>query len=167
MPTPDILKGFLLTKEACARFNRSHRQLNRDRVKAMRLGDSKVTAHFKLQLENGDVISGEDLTIEQISTFRDEGRNPAWYVEAAWMEETYGRKGEPPRQQSSDANDISPPEEAAAEEGTLPPQPVPTTSTLDLLKDQLGRAVPRAVHLHEDFDTAASISADGGRVGRE
>jgi hypothetical protein len=139
MTAPKPLTGYLPIKEACCRFNRSHRQLNRDRVKAMNLRDSKVTAQFKLQLANGEILAGENLTIEQIPKLRDKGSNPAWYVNELWMEEMYGRKDDPATERPPLTSSDAPNPHKPAEEGSQPTDAVRPTGHIESLTDQLER----------------------------
>jgi hypothetical protein len=141
MPAPKVPHGFILTKQACERFNRSHRQLNRDRVRAMNIGDEKTTSHFKLQIEDGQLLEGGELTVDEVSKLRDEGKNPVWFVEESWMEETFGLKGQRPP--SPEQPPTSKPESQAVfrddEEGSRLGDSISTSQQTNLLRDQLRR----------------------------
>ena len=97
MPIPEV-PGFIPKKLAAQRYNRSFRQLTRDLALAMQAKDEKILGHFKLILEEGGEIPGIDVTTERITTLRDDGRNPMWFIEEDWMAATYGPKSDQPKQ---------------------------------------------------------------------
>lgn len=96
MPSTPIA-GFITKIEAAENYHRSHRQLSRDLSDAMKVQDSKVLANCRLGTEDGNVIEGVGVTPEIIDQLCADGKNPTWYLRAAWLEKTYGRRGAPRR----------------------------------------------------------------------
>lgn len=122
----DTLDGYLLKKEACEFYNRSLRQLARDFDKALARGDSKFIGNFKLRLEDGTVLEAHEVDKDQIQRFRDKGLNPTWYVNEAWMDATYGRRG-----------DVSEQVRPRPHPESIPPEPPPTVSPSGALPEIL------------------------------
>jgi hypothetical protein len=92
-----IIPGFVTKKYACRTYKRSHRQLTRDVGAAMATQDERVLRNLMLRTEDGEVRIGTEVTTELISSLRLEGLNPMWYVRAAWMERTFGKRSDPER----------------------------------------------------------------------
>lgn len=136
MATTDPLEGFILKKEACASYDRSLRQLGRDFDKALVRKDTEMLSAFRLRLEDGTVLSGSEISKEQIQKLRDRGLNPTWFVSETWMLDTYGL-----RKKESMEVPVQPPEVAAQapEAPAADPVPATTANTDDLLvsKDEL------------------------------
>jgi hypothetical protein len=97
-----------LTKADAARwFRRSERSISRDITNAIKAGDPDVLPHVRLQLEDGTIRAGTDITIEEIIGLRDAGKNPTWEIDHRWLTSRYGRRGDVP-QETADA-DVLPP----------------------------------------------------------
>ena len=86
--------GYLTRPEAAKHFNRSQRALERGLDEALRVGDQDVLSHFTLVTKDGREYAAADVTIEQVKELMADGMTPTWCVEAAWLETTYGRRGE-------------------------------------------------------------------------
>lgn len=97
-----------LTKADAARwFRRSERSISRDITNAIKAADRDVLAHVRLQLEDGTIRPGTDITIEEIIGLRDAGKNPTWEINHRWLASRYGSRGDVP--QETAAADVLPP----------------------------------------------------------
>lgn len=97
-----------LTKADAARwFRRSERSISRDITNAIKTGDRDVLPHVRLQLEDGTIRPGTDITIEEIIGLRDAGKNPTWEIDHRWLASRYGRRGDVP--QETAGADVLPP----------------------------------------------------------
>ena len=94
-----------LTRPAASKvYNRSKRALERDLEDAYVAGDENVLAAFKL-ITNDDVIrEAKNVSTELVQQLKMDGKNPTWCVSEAWLESTYGRKGESKREQSQNTD---------------------------------------------------------------
>lgn len=93
--TPEQLAGFVTKKQAVASYRRSHRQLTRDVTEAIRAGKEKALSNFRLRTEDGTIYDGPKVTIELIDELRLEGKNPMWFVSESWLQDSFGKKGDP------------------------------------------------------------------------
>jgi hypothetical protein len=87
--------GFLTRPEAARQFNRSQRALERDLNVALAIKDDASLVHWKLFTKDGIVRDGENVTAEIVKELVDTGMAPAWCIAEFFLQETYGRKGEP------------------------------------------------------------------------
>ena len=98
---PDIPSGYITRPNAAKLFNRAQRSLERDLEDAQINNKEDVLNAFQLVTDNGKVHEAQSLTPTRVKELQNEGLNPVWCVEITWLEETYGRKGEPrPKQES-------------------------------------------------------------------
>ncbi len=135
------LTGFVTKKEACRRYHRSHRQLTRDLGTAMTVANEKVLSNFRLRTEDGELRDGTDVTTDVITKLRVEGKNPMWFVRAAWMEKTYGRRGEERPKPKSESSD-----ESASRGVAEPPK-----DRSDVMALYTKRLEGENTHLHEEL----------------
>ena len=91
----DAPTGYLTRPEAARKFNRSQRALERDLTVALAIKDDETLVHWKLFTKDGVVRNGESVTAEIVKELIDSGMAPAWCIAETFLEETYGRKGEP------------------------------------------------------------------------
>ena len=89
------LTGYATRPEASKLFNRSQRQLERDLDVANLAEEDEVLSRFKLMTKDGEVRDAKDVTTQQVKKLQSEGMIPVWYVETSYLEQEYGRKGEP------------------------------------------------------------------------
>jgi hypothetical protein len=87
--------GFLTRPEAARQFNRSQRALERDLNVALAIKDDASLVHWKLFTKDGVVRDGENVTAEIVKELVDTGMAPAWCIAEFFLQETYGRRGEP------------------------------------------------------------------------
>lgn len=92
MPSSPI-PGFITKSEAVETYQRSHRQLSRDLADAMKVQNELVLENCRLRTEDGEVLEGMGIVPEVIDRLRNDGKNPAWFLRASWLEKTYGRRG--------------------------------------------------------------------------
>lgn len=94
--------GFATRPEASRLFNRSQRQLERDLDVACLAEDQEVLCRYMLMTKDGELRDAKDVTTQQVKQLQSDGMIPVWYVEASYLEEEYGRKGEPKPAKSSE-----------------------------------------------------------------
>ena len=138
-----LTAGFLTKKEACRIYNRSHRQLTRDIGTAMTAKDERVLENVLLRTEDGESRDGIEVTTDLISTLRTEGLNPMWYVRAAWMENTFGKRLDPKRARQEETM-AEPIEEKADSFGKAP-------EIVDLLRHQIQELERDKTELREEL----------------
>ena len=132
MPSQQAIE--YLTKADAARwFRRSERSISRDITNAIKASDQDVLAHVRLQLEDGTIRPGTDITIEEIIDLRDAGKNPTWEIEHRWLASRYGSRGDVP-QETADADlpPSLPPTDESHQRGTPIPHELPTEPNLRL-----------------------------------
>lgn len=102
-----------LTRPAASKvYNRSKRALERDLEEAYKARDDNVLAAFKLVTNDGTIREATEVTTDLVEKLKMDGKNPTWCVSDAWLESTYGRKGEPKPDQKDEV------EEHAAKTGS-------------------------------------------------
>lgn len=94
MPT-DLPAGYLTRPEAARRYNRSQRALERDLNVALTIHDEESLSHWKLVTHDGKVRDGAAVTVEIVKDLVNDGMTPAWCIAEWYLEQKYGRKGEP------------------------------------------------------------------------
>ena len=87
--------GFATRPEASKLFNRSQRQLERDLDVAYLAEDHEILCRYKLMTKDGQLRDAKDVTTQQVKQLQSDGMIPVWYVETSYLEQEYGRKGEP------------------------------------------------------------------------
>jgi hypothetical protein len=88
-------EGFLTRPEAAKLYNRSQRALERELDPALAMHDEEILIHWKLLTKDGKVQEASEVTTEIVKQLVADGMTPTWCVEGSWLEEKYGRKGEP------------------------------------------------------------------------
>ena len=140
MPTQQGIK-FLTKADAAHWFQRSERSLSRDITHAIKAADQDVLAHVRLQLEDGTVRPGTDISIDEIIRLRDDGQNPTWELEVAWLESHYGKRGDTPQEEERGAvpgsGDRGALREAAAVPRELPVEPELRLAVMEALNSEL------------------------------
>jgi len=119
--------GFSTRPKASKLFNRSERQLERDLVDALFLKDAEVLSHWVLVTKDDVVREGINVERGDAQKLTDEGMVPTWGVEGMYLEEKYGRKGQPkPTPSIEPPPDTSAaPENDVASESDENPSPTP------------------------------------------
>ena len=87
--------GYVTRPEASKLFNRSQRQLERDLDVAYLAEDHEVLCRYKLMTKDGELRDAKDVTTQQVKQLQSDGMIPVWYIETSYLEQEYGRKGEP------------------------------------------------------------------------
>jgi hypothetical protein len=90
-----IPSGYVTRSAAPRTFNRSKRALERDLDNAYRAVDEDVLVAFRLVTKDGVKREAREVTTELVEELKNDGMNPVWWVSEAWLESTYGRRGEP------------------------------------------------------------------------
>jgi hypothetical protein len=91
-------RDYITKTEAATIYRRSERSLSRDITNAIKFTDDAVLQNIELRLEDGTRRPGAELTIREIVELRDRGLNPTWLLQTRWLQQTYGRRDEPPLQ---------------------------------------------------------------------
>ena len=86
------IANYLTKKEIEENFNRSHRSLTRDFSNAVRVGDSKVLPHLKLRTDDGNELTGTEVTLEIIQELSNKGLSPTWYAKQEWVQKRYAKE---------------------------------------------------------------------------
>ncbi|MEX1028333.1 MAG: hypothetical protein WD049_10085 [Candidatus Paceibacterota bacterium] len=121
--------GFLSRPEASKRFNRSQRALERDLSLALDMRDADVLKHWQLLTKDGKAYEGREVTHHEVKQLIADGMSPTWYIEEAWLESEYGRKGSPRPAKVSPLAEPTPPPSDSKETQTFSRSPSPAGSS--------------------------------------
>lgn len=137
------IPGFITRKQASERCKRAERTLQRYWSRAIELRTTDVLDHLKLSTEDGQIVDGLDVTKDAIERLKNDGKNPTWYVHAAWVQKTYG-----PRPDVESRT-----EEPKAKQGTTEkqPEPSPNNDVTELLKQQISQLREDKQELREEL----------------
>jgi hypothetical protein len=141
--TDDPLLGFCTRPDAAAAYNRSQRALERDLDSALRAGDAAVLSHWKLRTKDDEIRVASDVTIKLVKQLHSDGHLPVWYVEKAYLEKRYGRKGTPKPQRveppavANDSPNTTGTREKLAEERPVNNESNAMPNEVDYLKERI------------------------------
>ncbi len=132
MPSQQAIE--YLTKADAARwFRRSERSISRDITNAIKARDRDVLPHVRLQLEDGTIRPGTDITTEEIIGLRDAGKNPTWEIDHRWLASRYGRRGDVSQETvDADVPPSLPPSDESNRRGESMAHELPTDPNLRL-----------------------------------
>ncbi|TWT51713.1 hypothetical protein KOR42_34000 [Thalassoglobus neptunius] len=86
MPHPKI-SGFITRASAQRKFNRSKASFIRDVDLAFERKDSEFLSHFRVGLNDGSELAGEEATKARLHELQ--SRQPRWYIELKFLESGY------------------------------------------------------------------------------
>lgn len=135
----DIPSGYLTRAEASKLYNRSQRALERDLDVALVTEDAESLRHWKLVTKDRQIREGQQVSTELVKQLFGEGMTPTWCVEGDYLEQRFGRKGDPkpPSRNSTPPAEPLPPTDDDQPEPRPAPQTTRDFNDTDFFKERI------------------------------